>query len=186
MSAISKTGCRFLERTQANWQGEEIEVTKTSHQTLCCSYESNQTKYQPDRYTGDHRLLIWIKNSHPHRQHPALHKSVHFFMHHSYTDTHVSMLLIWIKTTKNSNNNNHIQRRNLRFFAISSLSCELSPTRALKWPRRNRANLVQHIKRLSHATCRVTCHLVRKDSSDIKFDKVEIAFIWALFHLLNH
>ena len=38
------------------------------------------------------------------------------------------------------------------------------------------ANHVQHIERLSHATCRVTCHLVLRDSSAIKFDRVEIAF----------
>ena len=30
---------------------------------------------------------------------------------------------------------------------------------------------------LSRATCRVTCHLVRRDSSAMKFDRVEIAFI---------
>ena len=29
--------------------------------------------------------------------------------------------------------------------------------------------------------CRVTCHLVRRDSSAIKLDRVEIAFIWAYF-----
>ena len=34
--------------------------------------------------------------------------------------------------------------------------------------------------------CHVTCHLVRRDSSAIKFDRVEIAFIWALFCWLNH
>ena len=34
--------------------------------------------------------------------------------------------------------------------------------------------------------CHVTCHLVRRDSSAIKFDRVEIAFIWALFYWLNH
>ena len=34
--------------------------------------------------------------------------------------------------------------------------------------------------------CHVTCHLVRKDSSAIKFDRVEIAFIWVLFYWLNH
>ena len=31
---------------------------------------------------------------------------------------------------------------------------------------------MQHIKRLSHATCRVTCHVVRRDSSAVKFDRV--------------
>ena len=34
--------------------------------------------------------------------------------------------------------------------------------------------------------CHVTCHLVRRDSSAIKFDRVEIAIIWALFYWLNH
>ena len=29
--------------------------------------------------------------------------------------------------------------------------------------------------------CRVTCHLVRRDSSAIKCDRIEIAFIWAYF-----
>ena len=39
------------------------------------------------------------------------------------------------------------------------------------------ANHVQHIEHLSRATCRVSCHVVRRDSSAIKFDRVEIAFI---------
>ena len=39
------------------------------------------------------------------------------------------------------------------------------------------ANHVQHIERLSRATCRATCHVVRSDSSAVKFDRVEIAFI---------
>ena len=34
--------------------------------------------------------------------------------------------------------------------------------------------------------CHVTCHLVQRDSSAIKFDRVEIAFVWALFYWLNH
>ena len=39
------------------------------------------------------------------------------------------------------------------------------------------ANHVQHIERLSRATCRVTCDVVRRDGSSIKFDRVEIEFI---------
>ena len=59
----------------------------------------------------------------------------------------------------NSNNNNRIQRRNSRFFTISSLRRELSPTRTLKWPGRNRVQItcntssayqVQHV--VLHAT----------------------------------
>ena len=34
--------------------------------------------------------------------------------------------------------------------------------------------------------CHVTCHLVRRDSSAIKFGRVEIAFSWVLFYWLNH
>ena len=54
------------------------------------------------------------------------------------------------------NNNNWIQRRYLRFFTIFSQRRELSPTRTLKWPRRNRVQItcntlnayhVQHVLR---------------------------------------
>ena len=48
------------------------------------------------------------------------------------------------------------------------------------------ANLMQHIQHLPCATCRVTCHVVWRDSSAIKVDRVAIAFIWALFYWLNH
>ena len=34
------------------------------------------------------------------------------------------------------------------------------------------ANHVQHIERLSRATCRVACHVVRRDRPAIKFDRV--------------
>ena len=48
------------------------------------------------------------------------------------------------------------------------------------------ANNVQHIERLSHATCCFTCHIVRRDSSATEFDRVQIAFIFALPYWLNH
>ena len=67
---------------------------------------------------------------------------------------------------------------------------------------RSAANCLQHIRssgpdaivckpRATHQTlitckCHVMCHLVRRDSSAIKFDRVEIAFIWSLFYWLNH
>ena len=72
----------------------------------------------------------------------------------------------------NNNNNNCIERRNLRFLTISSLGSKLSPARTLKWPGRSCAQ----IERLSRATC-VTRHMVRRDSSAVQFDRVEIAFI---------
>ena len=40
-----------------------------------------------------------------------------------------------------NNNNNRIQRRYSSFFTISSQRRELSPTRTLKWPRRNRVQI---------------------------------------------
>ena len=40
-----------------------------------------------------------------------------------------------------NNNNNRIQRRHSRFFTVSSQRRELSPTRTLKWPRRNRVQI---------------------------------------------
>ena len=71
-----------------------------------------------------------------------------------------------------SNNNSHIQGRHLRFFAISSLCREPSPNTYAQVAREQScANQVQHIERFSRATC-VTCHMVRKDSSAIKFDRV--------------
>ena len=48
------------------------------------------------------------------------------------------------------------------------------------------ANHVQHKERLSCATCCVTCHLVGRESSGIKFGIVNIAFISALSYWLNH
>ena len=39
------------------------------------------------------------------------------------------------------------------------------------------ANHVQHIKRLSRTTCRVTCHVAGRSSSAMKLDRIEIAFI---------
>ena len=53
------------------------------------------------------------------------------------------------------NNNNHIQRHNLRFFTISSLHREPSPTCTLKWPGHNCVQItssayVQHV--MLHAT----------------------------------
>ena len=41
------------------------------------------------------------------------------------------------------------------------------------------ANHVQHIEQPSRATCHVTCHVVGRDSSAIKFGRVYIAFILA-------
>ena len=84
----------------------------------------------------------------------------------------------------NNNNNNRIERRNSTFFTISSLRHELSPTRTLKWPERNRVRVTCYTLSAYHVQPAV-CHLVRRDSSAIKFDRVEIAIILALFYWLK-
>ena len=62
------------------------------------------------------------------------------------------------------------------FFTISSLRSELSPTRTLEWPKHNRVKITCNTSSAYHVQ-RVVCHLVRRDSSAIKFDRVEMAFI---------
>ena len=70
-----------------------------------------------------------------------------------------SPVKVGINDNNNNNNSNCTERHNLRLFTISSLRHELSPTRTLKWPRRNRVQItcntssayhVQHI--VIHAT----------------------------------
>ena len=70
------------------------------------------------------------------------------------------------------------------FFTISSLHDELPPTRTFKWPRCHREQITCNTLSAYHAQ-RVVCHLVRRDSSATKFDRVEIAFILALFYWLK-
>ena len=53
----------------------------------------------------------------------------------------IVIIIIIIFFFLNSNNNNHIQRRYSIFFTISSQRRELSPTRTLKWPGRNRVQI---------------------------------------------
>ena len=77
-----------------------------------------------------------------------------------------------------NNNDNRIQRRYSRlFYNLLTALRTVSNTYAQVARAQPCANHVQHIERLSQATCHVTCHLVRRDSSAIKLDRVEIAFI---------
>ena len=64
-----------------------------------------------------------------------------------------SVLLHWLPFKYNNNNNNRIQKHSSRFFTITSLCCEPSPTCTFKWPAQSCANHVQHIKCLLRATC---------------------------------
>ena len=69
---------------------------------------------------------------------------------------------------------NRIERRNSRFFTISSLRRELSPTRTLKWPGRDRVQIMCNTSSAYHVQHAVR-HLMRRVSSAIQFDRVEIA-----------
>ena len=80
-----------------------------------------------------------------------------------------------------TNNDNRAIRD---FFTISSLSRELSPTRTLKWPGRSRVQITCNTSGASHVQ-RVVCHVVRRDSSTIKFDRVDITFILVEFYWLK-
>ena len=57
----------------------------------------------------------------------------------------------------NNNNNNRIQRSYSRFFTISSQSRELSPTRTLKWPGRNRVQITCNTSSAYHV--QVSCYV---------------------------
>ena len=63
------------------------------------------------------------------------------------------------------------------FFTISSLHRELSPTRTLKWPGRNRVQSTCNTSSVYHVQL-VVYHLVERDSSAIKFNRVYITFIF--------
>ena len=56
-----------------------------------------------------------------------------------------------------NNNNNRIQRRYSRFSTISSQRCELSPTRTLKWPGRNRVQITCNTSSAYHV--QVSCYV---------------------------
>ena len=74
--------------------------------------------------------------------------------------------------------NNRIERCNSRFFYnLLTAPRTISNTYALVAPAQSLANHVQHIEHLSLAVCCITCQVVRRDSSAIKFDRVKIAFI---------
>ena len=78
-----------------------------------------------------------------------------------------------MSNNNNNNNNNRIQRRNSRFFYnFLTAPRTVSNTYAQVARAKSCANHVQHFERLSRATCRVMCHVVRRDSSAIKSDRV--------------
>ena len=70
----------------------------------------------------------------------------------------LTMMVVTAKTTIIIiNNNNRIQRRYSRFFTISSQRRELSPTRTLKWPGRNRVQITCNTSSAYHV--QVSCYV---------------------------
>ena len=69
------------------------------------------------------------------------------------------------------------------FFTISSLCNKLPPARTLKWPRHNCVKITCNTSS-TYQVQRVVCHLAQRDSSAIKFDRVEITFILMLLYWL--
>ena len=61
-----------------------------------------------------------------------------------------SVCVLFVFNNNNNNNNNRIQRRSSRFFTISSQCPELSPTRTLKWPGRNRVQITCNTSSADH------------------------------------
>ena len=89
----------------------------------------------------------------------------------------------FLQSSHSACNNNRIQRHYSRFYTISSQRRELSPTRTLKWPRRNRVQITCNTSsayHVQHVVLRATWY-----EGTAQFDRVEIAFIWALFCWLN-
>ena len=70
---------------------------------------------------------------------------------------------------------------------LQSLHCAANclQTHTLCWPGRNRVQITCSTWSAYHVP-HVVCHVVRRDSSAIRFDTVEIAFILPFFYWLNH
>ena len=64
--------------------------------------------------------------------------------------TKVEVSTLITDNNDNNNNNNHVQRHNSRFFTISSLRHELSPTRTLKLPWSNHVQIMCNTWRAYH------------------------------------
>ena len=72
----------------------------------------------------------------------------------TYGITNSALLLVH---HQHHHHHNRIQRRYSRFFTISSQRRELSPTRTLKWPRRNRVQITCNTSSAYHVQHVVLC-----------------------------
>ena len=74
-----------------------------------------------------------------------------------------------LNNDNNNNDNNCTERHDSRFYTISLLCHELSPTCTLKWPGHDIVQITCNTSGAHHMQ-HVACHMVQKDSSAIKFD----------------
>ena len=93
------------------------------------------------------------------------------------------MIFTFCSCNDNNNNNNDNDRWNSRFFTLSSLGHELSPTCILKGLGRSGVQIMSNTLG-AYQVRHVVCHVVCRDSSTSKSDRVEIAFVLA-FHWLK-
>ena len=117
----------------------------------------------------------------------------------------------WTVTKNNKNQKNKKSSRSSSSFSLSDMHVNTGPIiiafKGAIWdflPSHSAVNClqVQHVcssgpgaimckSRATHRAlitckCHFMCHLEQRDSSAIKSDRVEIAFIWALLYWLNH
>ena len=87
-------------------------------------------------------------------------------------DTHGSICAFPLSGHNDNDNNDCIERHDqFKIFTISSLRRELFPARTLKWPGRNCVQITCNTSG-AHDVQHVVCHVVRRDRTAIKFDKV--------------
>ena len=65
---------------------------------------------------------------------------------------------------------------------FNPLTAQRTPTRTLKWPRHNRVQITCNTSSAYHVQ-HVVCHVIQRDSSAIKFDKVDIVFLAVFYRL---
>ena len=148
---------RLLLRLWFSWNRHS---KKTSNTWLKCFY---RRLLHTDTCIADSQMLTPV-NTAPQTLTPVSETDPHrhlcsSFQHTWRTDTHCSEhalpsmcrlpLTVTCVVHNNNNNNNRIERRNSRFFTISSLRCEPSPTRTLKWLGRNHVQI----------TCNLSCYM---------------------------
>ena len=136
--------------------------------------------------------LLWLSMIHTHCRCPGfvwLHMPQ--WQHETDTSNHGTIKSIlqmqttsWQTCTRclHFNNNNN----QFEIFTISSLRHELSPTNTLQWPGHNRVQISCNTSSAYHVQ-HVVCHVVWRDSSATKLERVEITFSSAFYFMgWNH